>query len=449
MNPLRILIIDDDEQVRQVLEECLLREKYDVLPVKSGREALNAIEISIFDAALIDIHLGDMTGVEILKAIKSRDSDVDAVMMTGFPEIDTAVQALRLGAYDYLTKPLELEGLRHLLRRIAERRYLRSEVTSLRSRLADAPPIGEIIGQSPLIQQIRELIAKVADTDSTVLIEGESGTGKELIAYALHRLSSRSKGPFVAVNCAAIPADLIESELFGHVKGAFSSATSESRGLFRSADGGTLFLDEISDLPLPLQPKLLRVVQEMEVRPVGSSQTHRLNVRLVTATNRGLKQAMQAGQFREDLFFRLNVVQIEPPPLRKIKDDIPQLVMHFVRKLNLRFGRRVQSVRPDAMSMLLEYDYPGKVRELENIIERAYALGANTEITIADLPSLYNSNRTAPGVSRAPVLILKDLERDLVADAMRTHGNDKQSAAKSLGMSERTLYRRLKVLGLS
>ena len=448
MNPLRILIIDDDEQVRQLLEQSLRIDQYDVVSVESGRAALRAIETSIFDAALIDINLGDMTGLGILEAIKGRDSDIDAVMMTGSPDVDTAVQALRLGAYDYLTKPLVLEALRHLLKRIAEKRYLRSEVVSLRSRLTDAPPIGEIIGQSVLVQQLRELIAKVADTDSSVLIEGESGTGKELIAYALHRLSSRIEGPFVAVNCAAIPAELLESELFGHVKGAFSSATSESRGLFRSAEGGTLFLDEIGDLPLSLQPKLLRVVQEMEVRPVGSTQTHPLNIRLVTATNRHLKPAVHAGKFREDLYFRLNVVRIEPPPLRKIKEDIPQLVMHFVRKLNRRFGRRVQSVTPEAMSLLLKYDYPGNVRELENIIERAFALGANLVIAIADLPSLHNFENASAVTLRTPMLVMEDLQRDLVSEAMRTNGNDKLAAAKALGMSERTLYRRLKVLGL-
>jgi len=444
VTPFKILLIEDDDQIRPLLKDCLTRDGYEVRTAENGRSGLAQLETTLFDAALIDIHLPDMTGIDVLEALKRRDQEIDVVIMTGFPEVETAVQALRLGAYDYLIKPLEMISLQHSFKRIVERRYLRQEVTSLRSRLAVAPSLDELVGSSRAMQQIKDIIAKVAPTGTAVLIEGESGTGKELIAGAIHNLSTRSKGPFVPINCAAIPAELMESELFGHQKGAFSGASAESRGLFRSADEGTLFLDEVGELPILMQPKLLRVLQEKEVRPVGSGQVHRVDVRIVAATNQSLEAAVAAGKFRQDLFFRLNVVRIEPPPLRDMKEDIPALAMHFIRKLNRRFGRQVGSVAPGALAALATYHFPGNVRELENIIERAYALGANAQITVADLPAL----AAGPGPGEQP-RTLDDLERELVAATLRAHGNDKAKAAEALGLSERTLYRRLKKLGLS
>jgi two-component system, NtrC family, response regulator PilR len=326
---------------------------------------------------------------------------MDIVIMTGYPEVDTAVQALRLGAYDYLVKPLDWVSLQRLVNRIIERRYLRQEVPSLRSRLAAASHIGEMIGSSARMQRIKDIIASVATTCAAVLIEGESGTGKELVATSIHKLSDRNKGPFVPINCAAIPADLIESELFGHQKGAFSGAMSDSRGLFRSAEGGTVFLDELGELALQMQPKLLRVLQEKEVRPVGSTQVYPIDVRIIAATNQNLQAAVQSGKFRQDLYFRLNVVRIEPPPLREIRDDIPALVTHFIRKLNREFGRNIRSVAPDAIAALAAYDFPGNVRELENIIERAFALGAMDEIQLADLPTLVLEQKSSGPQAKA------------------------------------------------
>ncbi|HYR89237.1 MAG TPA: sigma-54 dependent transcriptional regulator [Terriglobia bacterium] len=449
MEPLRILLIEDDEQIRTLLEDRLADAGYDCKSAMSGRAGLALLETGIFDAALLDIHLGDMTGIEVLEAIKRRDPEIDAVLMTGFPEVDTAVQALRLGAYDYLVKPLDWIALQHLLKRIVERRYLQAEVTSLRTRLAEALPVGELIGSSEPVKQVKDTIAKVAPADTVVLIEGESGTGKELIAGAIHRLSARAKGPFVPVNCSAIPGDLMESELFGHQKGAFSGATADNRGLFRTADKGTLFLDEVGELPTQLQPKLLRVLQEKEVRPVGSTQVHHVDVRIIAATNQNLEAAVQSGRFRQDLFFRLNVVRIEPPPLRRIKEDIHALAIHFVRKLNRKFGRQVSSITPDAMAALMNYDFPGNVRELENIMERAYALGANGQISAADLPALVARSKTAGNAAAtSSPKTLEDLERDLIAATLSANGNDKARAAQALGLSERTLYRRLKKLGL-
>ena len=449
MNTLKILLIEDDEQIREFLIERLSTEDYGIEAAADGRSGLSLLDTHLFDTAIIDLNLPDMSGIDVLDALKRRDPEIDAVMMTGFPEVESAVQALRLGAYDYLIKPLEWPRLQNLLKRLVERRYLQAEVAALRTRLADKPPVGKLIGSSVLVQQMRETIAKVAPTDTTVLIEGESGTGKELVAAAIHRMSRRSKGPFVAINCSAIPAELMESELFGHQKGAFSGAAAESRGLFRSADGGTLFLDEIGEVPMQLQPKLLRALQEKEVRPVGSTQVHRLDVRIVAATNQKLEAAVQAGRFRMDLFFRLNVVRIESPPLRDMKDDLPALAMHFVRRFNRRFGRRVDSVAPDAMRALTAYDFPGNVRELENIIERGYALGANVQLTLADLPSLSRHSGAVPVQEGTAPRSLEELERDFIAATLQIHGNDKEKAAASLGMSARTLYRRLQKLGLS
>src|SRR5262245_3809883 len=322
MKTLKMLLIADDPQVRELLAVRSMEAGYDVTDAESGREGLELVKTAIFDVVIIDINLPDMTGIEFLEAVKQYDPGIDALMMTGFPEVETAVQALRLGAYDYLIKPIEWPSLQHSLRRLAEHRYLQSEVTSLRMRLAESPPLGELIGSSAPIQEIRSLIAKVAPTDTAVIIEGESGTGKELIAAAIHRMSGR-KGAFVPINCAAIPAELVESELFGYRKGAFSGASTDSLGLFRSADDGTLFLDEIGELPVSLQPKLLRVLQEKEVRPVGETEVHRIDVRIIAATNQSLEAAVRSGKFRQDLYFRLNVVRIEPPPLRHIKEDIP------------------------------------------------------------------------------------------------------------------------------
>ncbi len=443
----RILLIEDDPQISTMIQGELAREGYEVSAAQTGKAGLDLTQTNIFDLALIDIHLPDMTGTHVLEELKRRDPGIDAVMITGYPQVETAVQALRLGAYDYLIKPFDWVALRHLLKRLFEHRYLRAEVSSLRDRLQEHPPEGELIGASQRMQQLRETIAKVAPTDSVILIEGESGTGKELIASAIHRHSARSAGPFIPVNCAAIPADLVESELFGHVKGAFSGAHAESRGLFRAAERGTIFLDEVGDLPVPLQPKLLRVLQAKEVRPVGSSQVHRVDARVIAATNQNLEAAVKSGKFREDLFFRLNVVRIEAAPLREVREDIPRLAMHFVRALNQRFGRRVQSIAPEALEALRCYDFPGNVRELENLLERAYALGAAGQITLADLPSL---SVTAPASKPAAGALnsLESGERQLILGTLRACGDDRGAAARSLGISERTLYRRLKRLGL-
>jgi DNA-binding NtrC family response regulator len=444
----RVLVVDDDADVGGLLREALSRWGYDVTLATSGREAVRLISHQIFDAALVDIWMPEMDGLQVLEEIKRHDPALEVVMMTGNPMVETAVQALKSGAYDYLIKPLNLDEMQVLMQQVLEKRFLSREVHSLRSRLADHLAVKDLVGSSPGMTRVKEVIATIADSDSPVLIEGESGTGKELVAAAIHRQSQRSKGPFVPVNCSAIPADLMESEFFGHVRGAFSGAVADALGLFRSAHGGTLFLDEIAELSPALQAKLLRVLQEKEIRPVGSTKTHAVSVRMIAATNKILENVVQGGSFRQDLFYRLNVVRIVVPPLRERKDDIPALITYFIRRFNERFRRDVKGIAPDAIAALTAYDFPGNVRELENLLERAYALGARDEIERASFPELA-ARSDAPVVTvDEPIPTIDQAERDLIARALTRFKNDKDQAAHALGLTVRTLYRRIKKFGL-
>src|SRR5437899_199225 len=345
----RVLVVDDDKDVGEFLRDALSAWSYDVTRVVSGREAVDLISRQIFDAALVDIWMPEMDGLQVLDEMKRHDPALEVVMMTGNPMVETAVQALKSGAYDYLIKPLNLDELQHLMHQVLEKRFLSREVHSLRNRLAEHLAVKDLVGSSPGMTSVREIIAKVADSDSPVLIEGESGTGKELVAAATHRQSARAKGPFIPVNCSAIPAELLESEFFGHVRGAFSGAVSDSVGLFRSAHSGTIFLDEVAELPPALQAKLLRVLQEMEVRPVGSTKAYTVSVRVIAATNRNLEEAVKDGSLRQDLYYRLNVVRVQMPPLRERKDDLSALIAHFLRRFNQRFRREVSGIAPEAL----------------------------------------------------------------------------------------------------
>jgi DNA-binding NtrC family response regulator len=443
----RILVVDDEKSILMLLEEALSQWGYQVTAASSGAEALAALRTQVFDAALTDVRMPDMSGLDLLRELKKRDESMEVVIMTGYPTIASAVEALKEGAYDYLSKPLILDELRHLMQRLMERRFLRGEVQTLRMRLGEELTVGELIGSSPAMQRVKDIIGKVAVTDSPVLVEGESGTGKELVAAAIHRLSARAKGPFVPVNCSAIPRDLLESEFFGHVRGAFSGAVSDALGLFRGANEGTIFLDEIAELPPELQVKLLRVLQEMQVRPVGSTKAFPVDVRIIAATNRNLEQAMKAGSFRQDLFYRLNVIRITLAPLRERREDIPALVNHFIRRFNKRFRRDVRGITPDALAALAAYEFPGNVRELENLIERAFAMGTREHITLADLPSLSARPVMTAAVDTKSVPTLAEVEKELILRALAVHNNDKEEAARALGISRRTIYRRLKEYG--
>jgi DNA-binding NtrC family response regulator len=460
MKRLHVLVVEDDGALRGLLSEVLRGWGYQAAAVASGAEAMELLQTQLFEVAIVDIHLPEMDGVELLRLLRGHDPSIEVLMMTGDPTVATAVETLKLGAYDYLTKPLVLEELRHLLDHILERRMLRQEVNTLRSRLGEQLRVSELVGVSAGMSAVKEMIVRVAPADSPVLIEGESGTGKELVAAAIHRLSLRASGPFITVNCGAVPGDLLESEFFGHVRGAFSGAVADTLGLFRSAHGGTIFLDEIAELPPALQVKLLRVLQDKEVRPVGSARSYAVDIRVIAATNRNLDAAMKDGSLRQDLFYRLNVVRVHVPPLRERKADVPALVTAFIRSFNQRFNREIQGIAPDAMAALTAYEFPGNVRELENLIERAYALGARGQITLADLPALGGAPAApvpvavavAVPAAAAPVSgvpTLAQAERELILRALEFHRNDRAKAARALGLSSRTLYRRLKEYGLN
>jgi DNA-binding NtrC family response regulator len=450
MESAKILVVDDETSILKLLKEALTQWGYQVTCVSTGTEALEAIRTELFDAAITDIRMPEMTGLDILREIKRHDESIEVVVMTGYPTIASAVEALKEGAYDYLSKPLILDELRHLMARVTERRFLKGEVQSLRARLGEELSVNELVGNASLMQRVKEIIGKVAATGSPVLIEGESGTGKELVAAAIHRLSPRAKGPFIPVNCSAIPEDLLESEFFGHVRGAFSGAVSDALGLFRGANDGTIFLDEIAELSPGLQVKLLRVLQEMQVRPVGSTKAHSVDVRVIAATNRDLDRSIADGRFRQDLYYRLNVVRVSLPPLRARRDDIPALVNHFLRRYNRRFRRDVKGITPDALAALTAYEFPGNVRELENVIERAFAMGAREQITFADLPALGNaiSIPATSATASGTVPRLADVEKDLILRALAFYKDDKEAAASALGISRRTIYRRLKEYGM-
>ncbi len=449
MDPAKVLVVDDERSILLLLKEALSQWGYQVTVASSAADALALLKSELFDALITDIRMPDMSGLELLREVKKQDESIEVVMMTGYPTIASAVQALKEGAYDYLSKPLILDELRHLMSRMMERKFLRGEVSTLRARLGEELTVNELIGTSVPMERVKEIIGKVAVTDSPVLIEGESGTGKELVAAAIHRLSSRAKRPFIPVNCSAIPQDLLESEFFGHVRGAFSGAVADALGLFRGADEGTIFLDEIAELSPALQVKLLRVLQEMQVRPVGSTKAHPVDVRVIAATNRDLERAMTEGSFRQDLFYRLNVVRIMLPPLRERRDDIQALVSHFLRRFNRRFHRDVRGIAADALATLTAYTFPGNVRELENLIERAYAMGAREQIQLSDLPTLSKASAAAPPVtSPDTVPALGDVERELILKALAVFKDDKEAAAKALGISRRTIYRRLKEYGV-
>ena len=449
MDPAKILVVDDERSILMLLKEALGQWGYQVTTAASAAEALGNLKSELFDALITDIRMPDMSGLELLREVKKQDESIEVVMMTGYPTIASAVQALKEGAYDYLSKPLILDELRHLMSRMMERKFLRGEIHTLRARLGEELTVNELIGTSVPMERVKEIIGKVAVTDSPVLIEGESGTGKELVAAAIHRLSSRAKRPFIPVNCSAIPQDLLESEFFGHVRGAFSGAVADALGLFRGADEGTIFLDEIAELSPALQVKLLRVLQEMQVRPVGSTKAFPVDVRVIAATNRDLERAMTEGTFRQDLFYRLNVVRVTLPPLRERREDIPSLINHFLRRFNKRFHRDVRGVAPEALAALTAYSFPGNVRELENLIERAFAMGAREQIALTDLPSLSKTPVTAtPVTSPESVPALADVERELILKALAIFKDDKEAAARALGISRRTIYRRLKEYGV-
>jgi two-component system, NtrC family, response regulator AtoC len=441
-----ILTVDDDPEALDILQRLLVREHYAVVGCSSAEEALVKAAESEFDAVITDVNLGGMEGIELCRRLMSARPDVPVVVVTAFGSMDVAISALRAGAFDFIQKPLEPVHLYHAIRKATERTRLEREVKRLRSQ-APAATVGSFIGESNAMRAVYSMIRQVANTDTSVLVLGESGTGKELVARALHSESERRDQPFMAVNCAAVPPQLLESELFGHVRGAFTDAKLDRKGLFEQANRGTIFLDEIGEMPIELQPKLLRVLQERKVRPVGGTREVDLDIRVVAATNRDLELETQAGRFRSDLYYRLNVVGIELPPLRERGLDVLHIAEHYLRQYATRLRKPVTAIDPAAAQKLLDYDWPGNVRELSNFVERAVTLCEGESITVADLPVRVRSHEVVATpidvVNPQKVIPLHQLQERYIDSVLRSVSGNKTLAAKLLGVDRRTLYRRL------
>jgi two-component system response regulator HydG len=445
----RILVIDDDRDMCELLEESLGRAGYQVTWRTRGDEGLDLLRDQDFDVIITDLNLDGASGIDLCKRFTENRPDTPVIVITAFGDMTAAISAIRAGAHDFINKPLDMTVLERAIERALQHRHLREEVKRL-SR-ANAPGsddgmLGSLIGTSRAMLGVCDLVRRVAPADTTVLLSGESGTGKELVARALHEQSGR-EGRFVAINCAAVPAELLESELFGHVKGAFTDAKNSRQGLFEQASGGTLLLDEVGEMPLEMQPKLLRVLQERQVRPVGGNTSVPVTARIIAATNRELESEVEQKRFREDLFYRLNVVQIEIPPLRTRGNDILLLAEHFVRKFSERSGKPVHGIAVEAQTKLLAFDWPGNVRQLENTIERAVALTRGEQILLEDLPERITrfdgSTGVLSDVDLEHVRTLDQVERRHIEQAVKhAHGN-KTRAAKALGIDRRTLYRKL------
>lgn len=444
-----ILVVDDDNAHRSMLRVMLRSWGYAVEEAADGDEAVAAVHEKSFDAVLTDVRMARMDGIKALKGIHAYNPALPVILMTAHSSVETAVDALRLGAYDYLIKPLDFEALKHTLERAIEHSRLRVENRELRRQLSDAAVGPGILGRSQAVTDLLNIIGTVAPTEATVLITGESGTGKELVARALHEGSRRSTKPLVTVNCAALAENLLESELFGHEKGSFTGADRRREGRFMQADGGTLFLDEIGEMPLPLQAKLLRALQQGEVQRVGSDAPMTTDVRVIAATNRNLRAEAVEKRFREDLFFRLNVISIEVPALRDRPEDIPLLAAHFLERYAERNRKDVKGFAPQALDSLLRYAWPGNVRELENAVERAVILSTGDVITGRELPAIVIEDVPAalmqPAVDMASGdLSLDMVERRAIEETLRRAGDNKSEAARRLGITRATLHNKLR-----
>jgi DNA-binding NtrC family response regulator len=449
-DPFRVLVVDDEPAQRELVAGFLRKHGFDIAQAGGGREAVARFRQEPFDLVLTDLRMGDLSGLELLEAVRALNPETAVIVVTAYGTIETAVRAIKSGAADYLSKPLNLDELLHRIHQVRERQRLLHENRELRLALAERHRVEGIIGESGQMQEVLSLVRRVAGSDATVLIRGESGTGKELIAKAIHYASARAGGPLVKVNCAALPESLLESELFGHEKGAFTGAATARKGRFELADGGSLFLDEIGDLSPHLQVKLLRVLQEREFERVGSSRPITINVRLLAATHRNLEALMRSGAFRDDLYYRINVVTIALPPLRERREDLPLLIDHFLRRLAAKNGKTIQGLARDAREALLRYDYPGNVRELENLIERAVVLTRDEVITLADLPlTLQEPAPLEREAERGLVAAVEGLERRMIREALSRADGVQTRAAEQLGVSERVLRYKLRKYGLS
>lgn len=454
----KILVVDDELSMREFFKLMLDGEGYQAECAPNGREAVSLIQKNFYDLVITDIRMPGMDGIEVLKKVKEISPETIVIMISAYATTETAVTAMKQGAYDYIPKPFNVEEIKLIIKKALEKKQLRQENDRLKEELRKHHRYEKLVGSSPAMLKVYELIKKVARTRSNVLIYGESGTGKELVARAIHVESPRSEQNLVAINCGGIPEPLIESELFGHRKGAFTGAVSDQKGLFAEADGGTIFLDEIAELSPALQVKLLRVLQERVFRPVGGTEDIAVDIRIISATNKDLEQEVAAGDFREDLFYRLNVIQIRVPPLRERKEDIPLLARHFLKKYADEMRKQVDKISPAALKILMQYDFPGNVRELENIIERNVALASSSAIQAEDLSFIDMNNGKGAKTDTPAVTIPSDgfdlekyiarTEKDILLKALEISRGAKQKAAGLLGISFRSFRHRLSKYGL-
>ena len=450
----RILVVDDEPSMQDFLEILLQRDGYDVVTCASAESALVALESDDFDLVISDIRMPGISGVELLERIRQLDSEALVVLITAHDSTESAVEAMKRGAYDYLTKPFSVDEISLIVEKALEKKNLSHENRLLRRQLGEHGSLPTTIGTSASIREVMDLVRQVAHTRTNILITGASGTGKELVARSIHSLSDRRESPFVAINCGAIPENLLESEFFGHVKGSFTGATSNKMGLFEVANGGTIFLDEVGELPLSLQVKLLRAIQDRTFKRVGGTTDVHVDLRILSATNKTLEHEVREGCFREDLFYRLNVIEIKLPPLRDRVTDIVLLVRHFIARFAREMDKNVRDIDPAALGVLEQYHFPGNVRELENIVERAVTLSRGSRITVDCLPSTV-LRRLDPAVEgRIPAegvnleAVLADFERSLLLDALERAGGVKKRAAKLLGVSFRSFRYRLEKLSV-
>ncbi len=444
----RILIVDDEEQMRELLAKVLEKNGYQVTAAADGSQALALLEKEPMDLVVTDVRMPGLDGMEALRAIKELNPEIVIILMTAFGSIDQAVQAVKEGAYDYINKPFKIDEMLLTIKKALDERRLRNEVTILRNELHTRYHFENLIGKSRAMQEVFSLIEQVASSRSTVMVYGKSGTGKELVARAIHYNSLRASKAFVAVNCAAIPSELLESELFGHEKGAFTGAIATKVGKFELATGGSLFLDEVGSMRLDLQAKILRALQEREIERVGGTRTIKIDVRVIAATNRDLKKAVEEGTFREDLYYRLNVVPITLPDLKDRQEDIPLLANHFIQKFAQESNPNIREISREAMGILLSYPWPGNVRELENVIERAVTLGRGPAILPSDLPQHLTGDAGPVERALAQEANLEDLEKDYIKAVLRRTKGHQIRAAAILGIDRRTLYRKIRRYGI-
>ena len=446
-----MVVVDDDDELLELITVGLAAAAFRVSPHTSAASALAALDETV-DVVVTDVRMDGMSGVELCQQIAASHRDLPVIVMTASNKLETAIAAIRAGAYDFITKPLNLDTLGIAVARAVEHRHLGAEVRLLRSVVAGGQHFDELIGSCDAMRRLHPILEQIAASDASLMITGESGTGKEVVARVVHRRSRRSEGPLISVNCSAIPEALLESELFGHEKGAFTDARATRQGLFQQANGGTLFLDEIGELPVSLQPKLLRALEERTVRPVGGARELPFDARLIVATNRDLETAIEERTFREDLYYRVNVLHVELPPLRARGRDVLILAQHFIDRFAAEAGKAVSRISAPAAAKLLAYSWPGNVRELRNCMERVVALARQDEVVVADLPDKVANHRaaefTVPASDPEELLTMEEVERRYVLRVLEAVGGNKRQAAKVLGFDRRTLYRKLDKYGV-